>query len=194
MSHLRKALKLPHVARRIRITPGRASRHAAPFGSQWAASWRVHPRYAQRPSSLYDIAIIDLARPFRRDPGHFAIISPSAAQLIGMRGRRMVHVSGYPGDKPKGEQWEHSERLDRVTAQQIFYSVDTCPGHSGAPVWLEPTGAGPRQVIAVHTAGPRRHAAGAWGCAPGAPVAPAGAFNRGVRLHRELARLVARGF
>ena len=194
MSHLRRSLGLPHLARRIRITPGRAALQVAPFGQQWAASWRVHPQYARRPSALCDVAVIDLARPFSRDPGHFAIASPTADELVNLRGRRMVHISGYPGDKPKGQQWEHSERIDRVTAQQLFYSVDTCPGHSGAPVWLEPIDSGPRRVIAVHTAGPRRHAEGAWGCAPGAPVAPAGSFNRGVRLTSALSTAVAGGF
>lgn len=194
MSHVRRVLRLPHVATRIRVIPGRASARAMPFGAQWAARWKVHPVYARRASALHDIAIIELERPFRPDPGHFAMASPSAATLLSMRGRRLVHISGYPGDKPMGQQWEHAERIDRVTAQQLFYSVDTCPGHSGAPVWLAPIQGGRPQVIAVHTAGPGRHAAGAWGCAPGAPVAPAGSFNRGVRLEHALVELVRRGF
>jgi glutamyl endopeptidase len=76
--------------------------------------------------------------------------------------------------------WAHAERLDRFGRQLIQYSVDTCPGHSGAPVWLDADG--PAKVIAIHTRGPRPSAHGPWGCRPGAPLAPAGHFNAGVRV------------
>ncbi|MFM5954016.1 MAG: trypsin-like serine peptidase [Novosphingobium sp.] len=193
LSHVRRLAGVRSQPVRVRITPGRASANAKPFGSQWVRRWRIHPVYLRRPSSQHDIAVLELDRPFPGNPGHFQIYSPSTAALRARRGSQMLHISGYPGDKPKGEQWEHAERLDRVTASQLFYSVDTCPGHSGAPVWLAPQGNQPARVIAVHTAGPQRHANGAWGCAPGAPVAPAGSFNRGVRLDSALARRILSG-
>lgn len=193
-SPIRRALKLPHAAVRIRVTPGRDRRAATPFGQQWARSWRTHPAYARRPATEVDVGLIELARPFARDPGHFALTAPTQEAFRLIRARRLVHISGYPGDKPPGTQWEHAERLDRVTSRQLFYSVDTCPGHSGAPVWIRP-GPGRRPaVIAVHTAGPRPHSGGAWGCRVGVPTAPAGQFNRGVRITEELLRLIDAGF
>ena len=194
MSPLRRRLGLPHLATRIRVVPGKAGPDVRPFGMQWAKSWRVNPAYSRRPSALTDIAVIELGKPFRPCPGYFRVYSPSTAELESLRARALAHVSGYPGDKPKGTQWEHSERIDRVTPEQIFYSVDTCPGHSGAPVWINRRAGGPAEVIAVHTAGPKPHAGGAWGCRPGVPFAPAGLFNRGVRLTPALARAIAHGF
>lgn len=194
MSPLRRRLGLPHVATRIRVVPGKSGLNARPFGAQWARSWRVNPAYARRPTAQTDIAVIELARPFRPCPGFFRIMTPSRAELERLRGRVLAHISGYPADKPKGTQWEHAERIDRITATQLLYSVDTCPGHSGAPVWIHRTRGGPAEVVAVHTAGPAPHAEGAWGCRPGVPLAPAGLFNRGVRITPALRRKIERGF
>lgn len=193
MSPLRGRLGLPATVARIRVSPGRASAQARPFGSQWAARWRAHPDYIRRPSPQCDVAVIELARPFSPSPGHFQLIAPGPAELERLRLTRLVHVSGYPGDKPAGTQWEHAERLDRFTARQLFYSVDTCPGHSGAPVWIRPSPDAAPAVVAVHTAGPRPHAEGPWGCRSGAPLAPAGLFNRGVRITPALQAAIAGG-
>ena len=182
MSPLRRRLGLPGTAVRIRVTPGRASAQARPYGWQWAKAWRAHPDYVRRPSGQSDVAVIELDRPFHPSPGSLQLLAPDNAQLERLRQTRLVHISGYPGDKPAGTQWRHAERLDRITPRQLFYSVDTCPGHSGAPVWITPAPASAPAVVAVHTAGPRPHAEGAWGCRAGTPLAPAGLFNRGVRI------------
>lgn len=194
MSPIRARLGLPNQAARIRITPGRASASVRPFGSQWAQSWRVNPAYRRRPSAETDVGLIFLARPFSTSPGFFRLWSPSPAEIEQLRATRLLHISGYPADKPSGTQWEHSERLDRVTDRQLFYSVDTCPGHSGAPVWVQRSPGAVPEVIAVHTAGPRPHSGGAWGCRAGVPLAPAGLFNRGVRLTPGLRRKITAGF
>jgi V8-like Glu-specific endopeptidase len=190
VSPIRARLGVPSQARRVRVSPGRSGRSGLPFGSQWARSWRVHPEYLRRPSPETDIGVIELARPFAPSPGHFATAALATADLERLRQIRLVHISGYPGDKPLGSQWEHAERLDRVAARRLFYSVDTCPGHSGSPVWMLRTLGGAPVVIAVHTAGPRPHAEGPWGCRAGVPLAPAGLFNGGVRLTGTLLRLL----
>ena len=194
MSPIRKRLGLPHLAKRIRVSPGRAAETVMPFGSQWAHSWRANPAYVLRPTALDDVAIIDLPRPFSPSPGFFRLAAPDAKDFEQIRARLLLHISGYPADKPQGTQWEHAERLDRVDPRQLLYSVDTCPGHSGAPVWIRRTPDAPAEVIAVHTSGPRPHSEGAWGCRPGVPLAPAGLFNRGVRITPTLKRLVDSGF
>jgi glutamyl endopeptidase len=179
---------------RIRVSPGRASAEARPYGWQWAKSWRAHPEYLRRPSAQTDVAVIELARPFHPSPGHLRLLAPGYAELERLRQIRLVHISGYPGDKPRGTQWRHAERLDRTTARQLFYSVDTCPGHSGSPVWILPEPNAPPSVVAVHTAGPRPHAEGPWGCRPGVPLAPAGLFNRGVRITPALRSAITERF
>lgn len=184
-SPLRLRLGIPGVASRVKVWPGRDGK-ASPYGFQWARRWRTHPAYLKHPRPANDIAVIELDRPFEGAPGYFATACPSDAELKRLRESRLVHVAGYPADKPAGTQWEHAERLDRIDAARIRYSVDTCPGHSGSPVWILP-GPGKRPVvIGVHTAGPKPHAEGAWGCKPGAPLAPAGLFNSGRRLTPEL--------
>jgi V8-like Glu-specific endopeptidase len=183
-SPLRLKLGVPGLAKRIRVRPGRDSKDGAPYGSQWAKSWRVHPDYLRTPRPLNDIGVIELARPFAGDPGYFPLISPSDAALEQIRRTRLLHIAGYPGDKPIGTQWEHAERLDKIGPDRLEYSVDTCPGHSGSPVWIIPDPGMTPVVIAVHTAGPKPSSEGPWGCRPGAPLAPAGLFNSGRRLSR----------
>ena len=190
-SPLRVRLGVPGVARRVRVSPGRDGQ-GAPFGSQWAKTWRVHPDYVKRPRKANDIGVIELARPFK-GPGFFATACPSDAELARLRESRLVHISGYPGDKPRGTQWEHAERLDRIDSDRIRYSVDTCPGHSGSPVWVLPAPGKPPVVIAVHTAGPKPSPKGPWGCKPGAPLAPAGLFNSGRRLTTDVRRRLGLG-
>jgi glutamyl endopeptidase len=180
-SPLRLRLGVPGVARRVRVWPGRDG-NGAPFGSQWAKSWRLHPDYLKSPRPPNDIGVIELERPFADNPGFFQTACPSDAELQRLRETRLVHISGYPGDKPKGTQWEHAERLDRIGPERLHYSVDTCPGHSGSPVWIRPGPNASPVVIAVHTAGPKPSPEGPWGCRAGAPVAPAGLFNSGRRL------------
>jgi V8-like Glu-specific endopeptidase len=114
-SPLRLRLGLPGQAKRIRIWPGRGGKTATPFGFQWAKSWRVHPAYLRSPRPEHDIGVIELARPIHPSPGHFALRLPDDAELQRLRATRLLHISGYPGDKPLGTQWEHAERLDRVT-------------------------------------------------------------------------------
>ncbi len=92
--------------------------------------------------------------------------------------------------------WEHAERLDRIAPRALYYSVDTCPGHSGSPVWVKRGRGKEVDAIGIHVAGPRPHERGPWGCRPGVPLAPAGAVNRGIRMTSDLialSRQVARG-
>jgi V8-like Glu-specific endopeptidase len=174
--------------RRIRITPGRAGSQR-PFASQWAARWYAHRRFVSGSNVMFDFGVIVLPRPFGRLPTLLALSAPGDATLRNVRSHRLLHIAGFPGDKPKGTMWQHSERLDRMTPRALYYSVDTCPGHSGSPVIVRRGRAGGLSTIGVHVAGPTPHAHGAWGCRPGVPVAPAGAVNRGVRITSDLIAL-----
>jgi V8-like Glu-specific endopeptidase len=191
-----RRLLLGHGApRRIHVTPGRNSAQR-PFGSQWAVRWYAHQRFVNQADPLYDFGVIVVPKPFPRLPGTFALSAPDDRNLHVVREQRLLHIAGFPADKPPGTMWEHAERLDRIGPRALFYSVDTCPGHSGSPVWVKRDRAGHVEAIGVHVAGPRPHERGVWGCRPGVPVAPTGSVNRGVRLTRdlvELARQIGRG-
>jgi V8-like Glu-specific endopeptidase len=89
-------------------------------------------------------------------------------------------VAGYPADRPVGSLWRHSERLSRFTPQRLLYTVDTCPGHSGSPVWASMAD-GPA-VVGIHTSGILDERGRSFGCAKGTVLAPPGMLNSGVRV------------
>jgi glutamyl endopeptidase len=172
--------------RRIYVTPGRNGANRPPFGSQWATRWYAHRRFVKHGDPMYDFGVIYVPRSFPRHPGPFttALANDRTLQLV--RAQRLLHIAGYPGDKPTGTMWEHAERLDRFGPQALFYSVDTCPGHSGSPVWVRRSSGNQVDVVAVHVAGPTDAERRPYGCVPGTAIAPAGEANRGVRLRRSL--------
>jgi len=173
-------------ARRIRITPGRNGEARPPFGSQWAVRWYAHRRFVDQRDVMYDVGIIVVPRPFSGLSGVLPLAALDDAALQVVRARRVLHIAGFPSDKPRETMWEHSERLDRIGPRALYYSVDTCPGHSGSPVWVWRGRAEQVDAIGIHVAGPTPHERGPWGCRPGVPVAPEGAVNRGIRLTRDL--------
>jgi V8-like Glu-specific endopeptidase len=176
--------------RRIQVVPGRDGPRA-PFGASWGARWYAHPAFVARFDPRYDYGVVVLARRFETPRPDFRLTVLTAAQLEDVRAARLVRVAGYPADKGRGEMWAHAERLDKFGQHLVHYSIDTCPGHSGAPVWLD-AGDGRAQVIAIHTRGPRPSARGPWGCRPGAPLAPPGHFNAGVRMTDEVRDAIRR--
>jgi V8-like Glu-specific endopeptidase len=62
-----------------------------------------------------------------------------------------VNISGYPGDKPVGTQWFHSNSIKSVASNTFKYDVDTAGGQSGAPVWMF-IGTD-RTAVGIHTNG-----------------------------------------
>jgi V8-like Glu-specific endopeptidase len=81
-------------------------------------------------------------------------------------------------------------RLMKVTPRRLFYSVDTCPGHSGSAVWVD-RGGGP-EIVAVHTMGILDAEGRSYGCTRGAVLAPFGLLNSGVRVTRDVIDAVLR--
>jgi V8-like Glu-specific endopeptidase len=179
---------------RIRVTPGadltagteRLRRPAAP-GSSIAAALRfqVHP--------TLDYGIIALPTPFTR-PNQFMMLQPRSAANTAT----LLTIAGYPCDKPTGTMWGHSERIPMtgVSPTHLTYTLDTCPGHSGSPVWLLGN-AGIRLLLGVHTSGsPGGGQAGRCAndpllrnCLPtGTPVTPVSGDNCGVRVTCQLIR------
>ena len=65
-----------------------------------------------------------------------------------LQAQTLLTVAGYPSDRPLGTMWRHAERCGRG---RLFYTVDTCPGHSGSPIIARIGGA--PAIIGVHTAG-----------------------------------------
>ncbi len=180
-SAIRARLRHRATPARIRVTPGRNGPNP-PFGAFIGTRWYVPRRFVSHMDRESDYGILVLDRPVPPAVRPLALRALSDIELQQVRAQRLLHIAGYPGDKPHGTMWEHAERLDRHTQRSLFYSIDTCPGHSGSAIWSRLQQSGPATVIGIHVAGPTPHARGPWGCRPGVPMAPAGMFNRGIRV------------
>ena len=164
----------------ITVQPGRNGSHRGetiPAARAWVARG-----FAMDRKPLYDYGLIRLSRPVR-DPRHvIPLHRPTQAQLLDLVRGGTIEVAGYPGDKPRGTMWTHSERLSRFDDRRLIHTVDTCPGHSGSAV-LAVIG-GRRRVIGIHVAGVRDPRTGrSFGCTPGTGGAPLGGINRAVRIN-----------
>jgi len=168
----------------IRVTPGadlsaaRNQRPADPASiTAAAARFRVHP--------TLDFGVIILPKAFRR-PVQFMHLQPRSDANTAT----LLTIAGYPCDKPRGTMWGHSEKiaLTDVSPTHLKYTIDTCPGHSGSPIWLLGDNA-IRLLLGVHTNGPARcnNDPATGKCRPtGAPVTPVAGKNGGVRVTCEV--------
>ncbi len=135
---------------KVRVTPG------ADFGaassanrSQGSPTQQEADRARLRVHASLDYGVIVLPRPFGR-PGQFPLLQGSRA----FNPRDFLNVAGFPGDKPGGTMWFHAEPVVPLgaTTTHLRYTMDTCPGHSGSPVWVKLT-SGHRIQVGVHTTG-----------------------------------------
>jgi glutamyl endopeptidase len=168
----------------IRVSPGadlsaaRNQRPASPASiTAPATRFRVHP--------TLDFGVIILPNAFRR-PVQFMRLQPRGDANTAT----LLTIAGYPCDKPKGTMWGHSERiqLTDVSATHLRYTIDTCPGHSGSPIWLLGNNA-IRLLLGVHTKGPAgcSNDPASGKCRPtGAAVTPVTGKNGGVRITCEV--------
>lgn len=166
---------------RIRVTPGaghaaggRIVRPASPPSIVATSTrFRVHP--------TLDFGVIILPTPFRQ-PNRFMMLQARSAP----RTATLLTIAGYPCDKLRGSMWGHSGRipLRNVTTTHLFYTIDTCAGHSGSPIWLLGNDE-IRLLLGIHTNGASRCDNDPHGvrCRPtGAPVTPVQGENCGVRI------------
>ena len=181
--NVRTAAKGPRFTS-IRVTPGadlsaaRNQRPADPASvTAPAERFRVHP--------TLDFGVIILPKAFRR-PVQFMRLQPRSEANTAA----LLTIAGYPCDKPKGTMWGHSERIELtdISPTHLKYTIDTCPGHSGSPIWLLGDNA-IRLLLGVHTRGPARcvNDPAIGQCRPtGAPVTPVAGKNGGVRVTCEV--------
>lgn len=137
------------VVPRIRVTPG-ADLSATPSRRRPArpASIIASARNFLIDTNL-DYGIIILPRAFTSPRQYMLLQSRSDINTA-----TLLTIAGYPCDKPAGTLWGHSNRIPiaGVSATHLFYTIDTCPGHSGSPIWLLGD-RGVRILLGVHTGG-----------------------------------------
>ena len=138
----------------IRVVPGNDTENPqslmtedAPFGEYEAVALQSTKAWITKSDPTRDIAMIHIDHPIGDDLGHFGIsIYEDTKDLT----NAMVRVAGYPRDrhptsadgqtlgtvKVAGQLWTHSDRIQKTKKGQIFYTLDTTGGQSGAPVIL----------------------------------------------------------
>jgi V8-like Glu-specific endopeptidase len=130
----------------------------------------------------FDYGIVRLDRSVPRVRRFMTVRAPSTEDLERIRRAKLVTIAGYPGDRPVGTMWRHTERLTAVTPHRLFYTVDTCPGHSGSPIWFRSRQANERVIIGIHTSGVVDEMGRSFGCSSGTVLAPSTMRNSGVRV------------
>jgi V8-like Glu-specific endopeptidase len=168
--------------RRILVIPGRSDRKAMPYGALesrefWVPRGFIHGDAAR---TSWDWGLIVLARPFRSLRRFPPLRPQSESALRRLAQGSRITIAGYPSDRPIGTMWRHSERLVRSSARRLFHTVDTCPGHSGSPIFAPVEG--DLSVVGVHTAGLLDAEGRSHGCKRGSVLAPPGSVNSGIRL------------
>jgi V8-like Glu-specific endopeptidase len=166
---------------RILVIPGRVDRKTMPYGARESREFWIPRGFMRGPDKTsWDWGLIVLSRPFERLRRFPPLRPRSDSQLREIAENSRITVAGYPSDRPIGTMWRHAERLVRTTHRRLFHTVDTCPGHSGSPIFAPVNGE--RAVIGVHTAGILDAEGRSYGCKRGAVLAPLESVNSGTRL------------
>jgi V8-like Glu-specific endopeptidase len=180
-AHCLFSLKRMAAPRTIGVVPGRRDRKTLPYGSIVAREYWIPRAFRHGPDRLAaDWGVIVLPRPFPELRRFLPLRPQNEAGLNRLRAGGLVTVAGYPSDRPLGTMWRHAERLVRADARRLFYTVDTCPGHSGSPIVAQVGGA--PAIVGVHTAGLLDERGRTFGCKRETVLAPAGSLNSGIRL------------
>ena len=175
---------------RIRVSPGRSDLYNKPYGSVISTRYYVPARFirSQAPAHPdrkdFDYGMIVLPRPFRGISRFMKIKALSGPEFELLKSRGDVTIAGYPADRPIGSLWRHTKKLKGITPRRLFYTVDTCPGHSGSSIWLR-EGRKP-VIIGIHTSGAVDEFGRAYGCSRETVIAPPGMVNSGVRITPDL--------
>ena len=156
------------LVRRIRIMParnGEVDEDDSAFG--WAEVTKenllVHPRWEQG-NVDFDYGAIILPQPMlglESLGDKFKYAHFNAQDLD----ESTPTLSGYPDDKPEGTQWFEVNKIKRVEARRVFYTINTERGQSGSPVFFRDDNE--NLACAIHN----------WGDA---------SFNSGVRINAEV--------
>jgi V8-like Glu-specific endopeptidase len=174
--------------KRIRVVPGRADRDSMPYGDVISTAYFVPEQYisapivGRRPRRDFDYGVVILPRSFPALTRFMVARTLTDDELERLRHVKLVTIAGYPGDRPIGTMWRHTERLKRVSPRRLLYTVDTCPGHSGSPIWYRSRDGRQRSIIGVHTSGVVDELGRSYGCMRGTVLAPPGMSNSGVRI------------
>jgi glutamyl endopeptidase len=133
-------------ARRIEVIPGMDAANR-PYGSAVGTRFWSVTGWTNGENQNFDYGCIILPTPLGNTVGWFGFANLNDASLRGM----IANNSGYAGDKPIGTQWFNSGTVTSLTAQKLYYMIDTYGGQSGSPMWRFANNQ--RHAVGIHAYG-----------------------------------------
>jgi len=115
-----------------------------PYGVCDAKTLRTFSKWVAEADRAYDLGAIKLECKIGNRTGWYGIKKGGINKLPTI-------ITGYPGDKPKTDQWQAVDWVRKSDRYNFQHKADTYGGMSGSPVWVD-NGVGP-YIIGVHTAG-----------------------------------------
>jgi glutamyl endopeptidase len=131
-------------ARYLYVYPGQNGA-SLPYGSAYATYLRSVTGWTSSEDSDYDYGLVTLNRAVGYSTGWFGLGSFSNSTLDNTIG----YLSGYPGEKPAGTQWQSNGWILDYDSSMVYYKIDETPGNSGSGVYRFYNGS--RYVFAVNT-------------------------------------------
>lgn len=125
-------LQTHHFVKNITFYPGRNGKWSVAQPAK-AIKWEVHPNYIKGEKE-HDIGIIFLDRAVGMEVGWNGLLWAENSLLQSLS---PIHISGYPGDKPKETMWTDEGEITDISGFQLFYLIDTNKGESGANLWVQ---------------------------------------------------------
>jgi V8-like Glu-specific endopeptidase len=121
-----------------------------PFGSVSVTRLLSVEGWTGNNDPAYDMGMLILQSDLGEKTGWFGIITiPNDGELI----RKLVNVTGYPGDKGGQQMWTNADAIKSLTAENAYYDIDTIGGQSGSGVWSTFSGHSGEKVACIHTSG-----------------------------------------
>ncbi|WP_124726802.1 trypsin-like serine peptidase [Staphylospora marina] len=131
-----------------KVYPGRNG-SSTPYGYANAVNFFSVSGWVQNGDTNYDYAAIKLDKDIGNSTGWIGYRWQSGS----MNGIA-ENISGYPGDKAYGTQWQHADQIRETYTLKLHYANDTYGGQSGSPVYESyHSSCGGPCSIAVHTNG-----------------------------------------
>lgn len=129
----------------ITVIPGKNG-NEEPFGQISSDNLMSVVGWTRDKDPNYDYGAIILSTQLGINTGYFGFGVFTDQILMNSK----LNLSGYPGDKPD-TQWTMYEKTKNVNLRKVEYMIDTQPGHSGSPVWIDEKSQ--HYVVAIHAYG-----------------------------------------
>jgi V8-like Glu-specific endopeptidase len=121
---------------------------SAPFGKSTVAKVYTFRGWVTSGNQEFDMALLILDSSIGEHTGWCGLLSTLDDTTLY---KQEVHITGYPGDKELNQMWTMCHKISIAGPEQFDYEIDTHPGQSGSPIWIDEWGT--PMILGVHTLG-----------------------------------------